>query len=178
MFIIGLGNKGDEYNNTRHNAGIMFVEFVRNEFSSYVKKDFHFNKYTGSNESVISVNNQEITLVIPQTFMNLSGGTIKNILNYYKINNADLVIVHDDLDLSLGKYSIQLAKGPHSHNGILSIESSIGKDFKRLRIGIDNRKENIPITGEDYVLSKFNQEELSILNDTFKLACKDLLNQD
>lgn len=178
MFIIGLGNKGEEYKNTRHNAGMMFVQFVRDEYENNITKDFHYNKYTDSDEAVVRVNDQEITLVIPQTFMNLSGGVVKKLIKYYEISNTDIVVAHDDLDLVVGRYSIQLAKGPHSHNGILSVESSIGKDFKRVRIGIDGRSENMQITGEDYVLSRFLKEELSILNNTYKAACKDLLSLD
>ncbi len=99
-------------------------------------------------------------------------------MSFYKISSENLIILHDDLDILIGKYLIQFAKGPHSHNGILSIESQIGKAFNRVRIGIEDRGNESLIKGEDYVLGKFNNEELKILTENvFNNIWLDLLKK-
>lgn len=142
--IIGLGNPGTKYLKNRHNAGHMFVEWAISNKQWAIKSN---------------------------VFMNDSGKFVKaNLSNL--TNLANLFIAHDDLDIPLGKYKIQFGVGPKVHNGILSIENSLNtKDFWRIRIGIDNRKN--PVEGEKYVLEDFTNEELEILEGVFNAIIKD-----
>lgn len=100
-------------------------------------------------------------LVKPQTFMNNSGRTVRKILDFYKLPTTELVLIHDDLDLELGVWKIQMGVGPKVHNGVNSVEQYLGtKNFLRVRIGVDNRSNkptNLP--GADYVLENFGKEE-------------------
>lgn len=97
--------------------------------------------------------------------MNESGKAVKSLMKFFKISPEDIIVIHDDLDLGLGNYKLQKGKGPKVHNGILSIENSLGtKDFWRLRLGIENRQ-NKKIPGERYVLERMPEEEIIFLLD-------------
>lgn len=170
--IVGLGNPGKQYERTRHNIGYIFL----NEFKTknvQLKSEFiipliHEWVYKNDYQAEIveyQISETKITLMKPQTFMNQSGVAVSSFIQMYKLNPLrDLVVVHDDLDIKLGEYKIQLGKGPKLHNGIESIEKSIGtKDFMRVRIGVDNRDPENRMNGEDYVLKKFSQEEMKRL---------------
>ncbi len=159
--IVGLGNDGKIYQDTRHNVGFLFLDQLEKEF----KKDSKLNTYIG--QSIL--NNSKITLAKPTTMMNLSGIAVHKLLNYYKLKNEELLVAHDDLDLVLGSFKIQFGKGPKVHNGISSIDEFIGNNYWRLRIGIDNRPEDIrsKIVPSDYVLNKFGRDELKIIGDVF-----------
>lgn len=143
--IIGLGNPGTKFQKNRHNAGHMFVEWAMSNGQSAIKSD---------------------------VFMNDSGVFVKKITRTQNLEPSNLFIAHDDLDLPLGKYKIQFGVGPKVHNGILSIENSLNtKDFWRIRIGIDNRKNYVE--GEKYVLQDFTEEDLKILEGVFNAIIKD-----
>ena len=146
--IVGLGNPGDKYANTRHNAGFMFVDFLEKALSE-VKTD------------------EKIKFLKPQTFMNASGTEVKKTLDYYKIDATHLLVAHDDLDIPLGKFKIDEDTGPLLHNGISSIETALGtNEFYRVRLGVDHRLEQ-KIPGERYVLERFTDGELQTLHDLF-----------
>ncbi|NOY14728.1 MAG: aminoacyl-tRNA hydrolase, partial [bacterium] len=157
--LIGLGNKDQQYRLTRHNLGFFFLDFLQ--------KTLHLPAWRmkPSWNSLVSTNSS-ITLVKPQTYMNLSGQIIRKIYQNLSddVKNQTLII-HDDLDIPFGKYKLVFAKGPKQHNGVLSIEQALGtKEFWRLRIGIDNRTNQQPTAGgSDYVLSPFTPEELRLL---------------
>lgn len=139
--IVGLGNPGEKYKNTRHNTGFFVLD--------------HLSLAPG-----------EFVLAKPGTFMNESGEAVRELVQKHKISPENLLVIHDDLDIPLGAYKLQLAKGPKLHNGIASIEQNLGtKDFWRLRVGVENRNKNqeAAVKGEKYVLSRFNKEELEIL---------------
>ena len=153
--MVGLGNPGDEYKNTRHNVGFMVVDAL-------AKRPI-----------------DEVKLVKPDTYMNKSGLAVKKLMANGEWQIEDLYVIHDDLDIPLGKYKIQLGKGPKEHRGILSIEQSLGrKDFWRVRIGVDNRqvasgKWHV-ISGDEYVLSKFPDEERQVIKRVIQKAVKEL----
>lgn len=150
--IVGLGNVGDKYKFTRHNAGFMFVDMLPKS--------------------------SQYTLLKPDTMMNSSGVAVKKLINYYKMNLDDLYIAHDDLDLRLGEYKIQKGRGPKVHNGVNSVEERLGtEEFWRVRIGVDNRDPENRIKGEDYVLQNFSNEEMQIIKETIKNACSELLGK-
>lgn len=162
--IIGLGNPGEKYKENRHNAGYMFIDyFLQNQND---KAKFKSNKYTQSEEIKITLKNQTFLLVKPLTFMNLSGQAVKKLTKIYGLKSSDFIIVHDDLDIPLGKFKIQKGIGPKLHNGLESIENSLGtKNFWRVRIGVDNR--SVWMNGETYVLRNFTPEEKEIAVRTF-----------
>lgn len=158
LVITGLGNIGENYKNTRHNIGFITVDkiAIKYNFPEWKKKD----KYLYSKKKI---ENNEILLVKPTTFMNLSGEAILNISTLYKIKPDDIIIIHDDLDLELGKIKIKTGGGNAGHNGLKNIDEKIGKNYHRIRIGID-RPQNPNIDIVNYVLGKFSPSEMEILN--------------
>lgn len=164
--IVGLGNPGDEYHDTRHNAGALFLDYLAKSFfsSSAFSFDKRFNSLIlGSNED-----QEKVFLAKPQSFMNLSGQAVQKITNYYHIELTHLLVVHDDLDIPLGKFRIDMGTGPLLHNGITSIEKILKSNmFYRVRIGIDNRTKEDPVDGERYVLERFFKKERLVLEETF-----------
>lgn len=163
--IVGLGNPGQKYENTRHNIGFAVLDKLGGG-------KFKFQKYLQA--EVLRMG--DVVLVKPQTFMNKSGMAVKKLIENYKLEIENLYVVHDDLDIKLGEYKIQLGKGPKVHNGVNSVEESLGSDqFWRVRMGIDNRNQEsgIPSTswygasrnqGEEYVLGRFLPEEEEIIS--------------
>lgn len=168
--IVGLGNPGKDYFNTRHNAGFLFLDSLATSFLE--EKKF-------KSEICITNSFNKVIYSKPLTFMNNSGEAVKAIASFYKIKPSDILIVHDDLDIKLGDYKLQFNKGPKVHNGILSIENHLNtSEFWRLRIGIDNRTEEIKkyISGSDYVLGRFSTEELDTLTKVFNQIKAELQN--
>ena len=149
--IIGLGNPGKSYEKTRHNIGFMVLDAIAKELKIDFKSKFK--------AEIAQINHQgkALLLVKPQTYMNLSGESVRLIKDYYKLNDDDLLVVYDDLDLPVGKLRLREKGSSGGHNGIKSIHQHLGhSEFKRLRIGIDNNK---LIPTADYVLGKFSAEE-------------------
>jgi peptidyl-tRNA hydrolase, PTH1 family len=166
--IIGLGNQGTKYENTRHNLGFLVIdEFKRNlEFGIW-----NLDKKFKSLVSEGSFNDQKIILVKPQTYMNNSGEAVRLLADYYKIKFEDILVIHDDIDLSLGEIRIQKERGSAGHNGVQSIIDSLKtKDFIRARIGIKPKNEGRKIDTEKFVLENFNEEEKTIIQEIIKKA--------
>ena len=168
--LIGLGNPGEKYKETRHNAGRAFVGWLK-QVQESTKKYLPADATHQALQAGKNVQEGEFEAVETECFMNESGGWVRR-----KISNFDppvggqisnLIIIHDDLDIPLGKFKIQFGKGPRLHNGVLSVEQALGtKEFWRIRIGIDNRLKNTD-SGEDYVLEKFRPEEKKVLELVF-----------
>jgi len=150
MIIIGLGNPGEKYNKTRHNIGFEIIDQIKetNNFPNF-KLSKKFKALISEKDKVI--------LVKPQTFMNLSGQSVKAIASFYK--TKDLIVIHDDIDLTIGKIRISKNRGSAGHKGVESIIKEIGKDFTRIRIGVQP-KTGKPINTESFVLKKFKKQEL------------------
>ena len=175
--IVGLGNPGEKYQHNRHNVGFMFVNYLLSlqepQAIVEVERDvtisgFKYDKYMKSEVAKTKINNQEVILIKPQTYMNKSGEAVKKTVSSWQLVVSNLIVVHDDLDIPLGKFKIQLGTGPKLHNGISSIENHLKtKDFLRVRIGVDNRPANSGVPGETYVLHDFTQEEKEIINNVF-----------
>ena len=164
MFVIcGLGNPGKKYLDTRHNVGFKFIDKIKtkNKFSIF-KKEKTIEVYKGK------INNNEFYLVKPLTYMNLSGFPLANFLHYYKIPIKNLTVVHDDLDLILGKIKIKKGGGNAGHNGLSNIDKLIGNSYNRLRIGIGHPSSKDLV--EKYVLKKFNSNEKKIINEIINLS--------
>ena len=155
--IVGLGNPGREYNNTRHNVGFMCVD----ELAKHYNVTFDLKKFNGL-YTQFSYNDEKIILLKPQKYMNLSGEVVRDFVNFFKINIDDILIICDDLDTEVGKYRLRYKGSSGGHNGLKNIELHLStKDYKRLKIGISNNKE---IDTKDYVLGKFNKEEIELIN--------------
>jgi PTH1 family peptidyl-tRNA hydrolase len=165
--IVGLGNPGEKYKLSRHNAGWLFLDYIATKLT--LLDDWQEKSKFGG----IVARSESAWLLKPGKFMNQSGVVVQKVLSFYKLKTSDLVVVHDDLDISLGQWKLQQGVGPKVHNGLLSLESALGvNDFWRLRLGIDNRSqaERQAIPGEDYVLAGFRKEELASLEAIFPSA--------
>lgn len=177
MIIVGLGNPGKKYENTRHNAGFMFVDYVcmANKSTFKLKKEFE------AEISEIYINGEKHILVKPITYMNNSGNAVYKVLNYFKKGNNidinDLIVIYDDMDLPVGGLRIRKNGSSGGHNGMKSIISCIGSsEFKRIRIGIGHPQDN----QIDYVLGKFSKTEGNIIQDILEKSpnlIDDLINR-
>lgn len=173
--IIGLGNPGKEYENTRHNIGFFFVDKIRGAWNF---SPWEFNKKFNAEIS----KGADALLVKPQTFMNLSGEAVQGILSFYKLTLDDIIVIHDDLDIPVGKYKIATDSSSAGHHGVENIIEKLGtQKFKRIRIGIgieasiedstedsknDDSGAHLPRRSSpqrteagDFVLDKFSEDE-------------------
>lgn len=156
VLLVGLGNPGKEYDLTRHNVGFLALdEFVSktDEMEDWIlKKDLKCVLSSGR------IGQNRVIAIKPATFMNLSGEAVRAAINFYKISPADIVILHDELDIDFGQIRIRRGGSPAGHNGIKSVSQHIGEDYGRIRIGI-GPKRPARIKSEDFVLKKFDAEE-------------------
>ncbi len=164
--IMGLGNPGKDYEETRHNAGFEMVDYLAKKFSLKFKFDKKFQAEYVKAEIIQNGVPEDICLIKPMTFMNNSGMALRSFLEYFyeEILDEDegnhLIIAHDDLDLELGQFKLQKGKGPKIHNGLSSIYQHLGhKNFWHLRLGVDSRGGERNISPSDYVLMKMNSAE-------------------
>lgn len=161
--IVGLGNPGKEYERTRHNAGLLFLDFLQNSrgfpgFSTSAK-------WKGS-VSVGIRNGEKTILLKPETFMNRSGESVRAVMDFYKLSPTDIVVIHDDLDVPAGTFKMTESSRAAGHNGVADLIEKLGtKDFRRIRIGIGRPPENVP--AEIHVLALFTQEEREMLESLF-----------
>lgn len=167
--VVGLGNPGEKYQNNRHNAGYMFIDYLLKQY-----QNAKMNQWSKSEIAELIINKEKVLLVKPQTFMNQSGQTVKSCVTRYTLHvTRDLYLVHDDLDIKLGEVKLQKGVGPKLHNGILSVEQALGTaDFWRVRIGVDNRDPERRVAGETYVLQNFKEEEKNRLTEVFSAVMK------
>lgn len=163
--IVGLGNPGEEYIHNRHNVGFMFLDYLIEQYK-ITNSTYKIDKYLHAEILQLT---KDIVLVKPTTFMNLSGKAVTACIARYKLHvTEDVFVIHDDLDIPLGKFKIQKGNGPLMHNGIDSIEEHLHtKDFWRVRIGVDNRTPEKRIPGETYVLQDFTEAEQKQLQTVF-----------
>lgn len=159
LVIVGLGNPGKEYQNTRHNIGFVCIDALKDaqsEFSSWQEKTaMHCNISSGN------FGQTKVILVKPTTFMNESGRAIQEVLNFYKLSSKQLTVVHDELDIPFGQIRTRQGGGHAGHNGIRSVIQYIGDDFGRVRVGIDNPNKPEQQDSSDYVLGKFIKNEVA-----------------
>ena len=167
--IVGLGNPGDEYKNTRHNLGFDLLNRIAEDFSFNWKFDKKFNAEIA--EGIID--NQKVSLIKPQTFMNLSGYSVEKFKEYYKLTNDAFLVAYDDYNLNLGQSKLKIGGADGGHNGISSIILQIGVDFPRFRLGI-HPKCKVPQNLSDFVLGRFDHSEQPILDQMFPHWIKDI----
>lgn len=166
--IVGLNNPGAEYENTRHNAGAWFVQALADSFSLTFKSE---TKFKGQ---VARIQQPGINcwLLLPSTFMNLSGQSIQALANFYKIEPEEVLVAHDDLDHATGTVRLKQGGGAAGNNGVADTISKIGKNFWRLRIGIDRPQHAGALT--NYVLKSPSKEDRAKIDDAIDLALREI----
>ena len=170
--IVGLGNPGKEYENTRHNAGFKFID----KFAKSKNLEFNKEKFNGL-YTEFNYKDEKIILLKPQKYMNLSGEVVIKFKDFFKINLEDILIICDDLDTELGKIKIKYKGSSGGHNGLKNIENHLhSNEYKRIKIGISSNKNHNKI---DYVIGKMPKEDLNILEkvtDNAEQILTDFLN--
>ena len=160
MLIVGLGNPGREYEKTRHNAGFIAMDFFAN------KKAIGYVEKFGGLFNKIRVGDNDVFLLKPLTYMNNSGQSVIQAVNFYKINPADIVVMHDDMDIPVGDVRYKTKGSAGGHNGIKSIIQHLGtQEFKRVKIGVSKP---IEMTVVDYVLGKFSKEDRKLIDNVIE----------
>jgi len=157
--IVGLGNPGKQYEDTRHNIGFKVIDELSNKWNIPLNE----SKFKGLFGKGI-VNGQKVILLKPMTYMNLSGESVVPLMDYFDINEEDLIVIYDELDLPVGKIRLRYKGSAGGHNGLKSIISHLGtQEFNRIRIGIGRPQNATPIV--NYVLGNFSKEEAPIIQE-------------
>lgn len=166
--VVGLGNPGKQYQNTRHNMGFMIVD----KFLGDVKWSNKFNGlYYEEN-----IAGEKFVFLKPQSYMNLSGGVVAKFASYYKIDAHDILVIHDDLDLPVGKFRIKIASSSGGHNGIKDIIACLGtNEFVRLKVGVSHQTHG---DTKDYVLGVLSKSENAAVFDNFDKFCDIIKNYE
>ncbi|MCK9295361.1 MAG: aminoacyl-tRNA hydrolase [Desulfobulbaceae bacterium] len=155
MFLVaGLGNPGEKYHSTRHNIGFLFLDYLAEK----LRVNFTAVKWQADTAKAM-LGNEQVLLLKPQTFMNLSGNAVAGAALFYKIPPEKIIVIHDDIDMPFGRVKVVVNRGTGGHNGLRSIVSLLGsKDFIRIKAGIGRPVEAIPI--ERYVLTEMTDSEI------------------
>jgi len=172
MFVlVGLGNPGSQYKTTRHNAGFLLLDSIANDANISITQE-KFKSILGRGTFL----GQDVLLVKPQTFMNLSGDAVQQVLSYYKIPERQLIVLFDDLDIEQGQVKTRFGGGHGGHNGIRSLLQCLPSDkFYRVKIGIGRPVSKMPTT--NWVLNSFSNDEFNLLNqDVFPTAKERIKN--
>ncbi|WP_314187214.1 aminoacyl-tRNA hydrolase, partial [Aggregatibacter kilianii] len=174
--IVGLGNPGDKYADTRHNAGEWLIARLARRFNVTLNAENKFSGYVGKT----LINSKEIRFLVPMTFMNLSGKAVGALANFYRIKPEEILVLHDELDLPPGSVKLKLGGGHGGHNGLKDIVAALGNNnnFYRLRIGIGHPGHRDLVAG--YVLNKPSPSEREALEKALDEAanCVELLFKD
>jgi len=153
LLIVGLGNPGTPYENTRHNIGFKVIDKLVSDFGAHEisKNTFKGELFKASN----------LLFLKPTTFMNLSGESLQAVKNFYKIELEDIIVIHDDIDLPFSALRFKKGGGHGGHNGLRSIDAMIGKEYTRVRMGVDKPAHKSQVA--NYVLADFSKEESALL---------------
>ena len=159
--LVGLGNIGPEYEFTRHNFGFLLLDQIISDykFNKIADKKFHSEVFSGE------ISGKKIIAIKPHTFMNRSGTAVLETANFYKIDLTHIFVLHDEIDLELGRIRVKVGGGNAGHNGLKSIDEMMGKTYTRLRLGV-GRPQNKEYEVSDYVLGKFSKAELEVVKKT------------
>ena len=164
--IVGLGNPGIKYAGSRHNTGFSVVTGISDKFDIPFKKK-ECKSVTG--HGIIA--GEKVVLAMPQTYMNLSGEAVQELLHFYKCEPSDLIVIYDDVDLDVGRIRIRKQGSAGGHNGIKSIIGCIGTDeFDRVKVGVGHKPQGWDLA--DYVLGRFPREELLVMREAVDYATK------
>ncbi|MBY6283383.1 aminoacyl-tRNA hydrolase [Neisseria sicca] len=165
--MVGLGNPGSEYEQTRHNAGFWFIDELAWQYKATLKEE---KKFFGS-VARISISGSDLWLLKPSTFMNRSGQAVAALAQFYKIKPEEILVVHDELDIPCGRIKFKLGGGNGGHNGLKDIQARLGTpDFYRLRLGIDHPGDRNLVVG--YVLNKPSPEHRQQIDEAINKSLK------
>jgi PTH1 family peptidyl-tRNA hydrolase len=158
--IVGLGNIGMEYEQTRHNLGFMVADaLVATHDLPVPSEESKLKAFVSKGK----IGDTDVLIAKPTTYINLSGQAVRELARYYKVDPADVWVIHDELDLTFGKLRVRQGGGTAGHNGLKSIVDTIGDGFGRYRVGIANNTLKNPIAAEAFVLAKFSEDEQAAL---------------
>ena len=164
--IVGLGNPGAKYAGTRHNVGFAVLDELAERHNIRID--------TAKHKALIGkgiIDGEKVILAMPQTFMNLSGESVRAIMDFYKCTVEDLIVVYDDIDLDVGKLRIRQKGSAGGHNGMKNIIQHVGsQEFVRIRVGVGKKPDHMDLA--DYVLSRFGAEEQKIMDEAFGEAAE------
>lgn len=164
FLIVGLGNPGIQYENTRHNIGFNVIDNIAREYNIQINRE----KFKGvCGEGFIA--NEKVMLLKPTTYMNLSGESVREVIDFYKLTNEQIIVIYDDISLEVGRLRLREKGSAGGHNGIKSIIAHLGTDiFPRIKVGVG--QPNVDLV--KYVLGKFTKEEMDILKYSIDAATK------
>lgn len=168
--IVGLGNPGDMYKNTRHNIGFKILDSIAKKLNvEFDKKQFN------GDYAVVMIDGIKTILAKPQTFMNLSGDFVANFARYYNVSPDDIIVIHDDVDTKIGEIKLRTSGSSGGQNGIKDIINKLGTEsFKRIKVGIGPKPKNIDLA--KYVLSNFSKDEQNVNSKVINLVGDLVLN--
>lgn len=170
--IVGLGNPGKEYEETRHNVGFMVIDNIINKEQLTINPSKKFSADIAQQKT----DQKEILYIKPQTFMNNSDIAVRALLAFYKLTPLDIIVIHDEKDIPLGEYKIQTNRGAAGHNGVQSIIDHLGtKNFTRIRVGIGPENKKVDYI-EEFVMGKFSEEEKRTLKQTIEQVTREVKN--
>lgn len=173
FLIVGLGNPGKEYENTRHNIGFEVIDYIANKYNIELNR-VKFKGIYGEG----FIQNKKVILLKPTTYMNLSGESIREVINFYKLTEEDLIVLYDDISLEVGRLRIREKGSAGGHNGIKSIIANLSTDvFPRIKIGVGQPKGDLVA----HVLGKFSKEEQEVLKESMEasaLAVEIIIKED
>ena len=162
VLVVGLGNPGAEYANTRHNVGFMTVDAIAGDDATWKKEK---NALTFAT----TIDGRRVIFVKPQTYMNNSGTAVLALMTFYKVPVENIIVIHDDMDLKIGELREKVGGGSAGHNGIKSIDANVGREYRRIRIGIGHPRDfDLPIDPADWVLGRFGPLQLDKINKVIK----------
>jgi peptidyl-tRNA hydrolase, PTH1 family len=165
--IVGLGNIGAEYDDTRHNTGFTVIDAI----AGVIGNCQFINKCRGQLAKV-QLQNHDLVLLKPSTYMNNSGISVGETVRFYKISQDKIIVIHDDIDLECGKIKMKTGGGHGGHNGLKSIDQHVGKDYWRIRIGVSKPTDRVDVS--DYVLHKFGTEQQLLVDDIVKKIAENI----
>lgn len=158
ILVVGLGNPGGEYAMTRHNVGFMAVDMLAGDGV----------KWKSEKNALVAradIDGRRVIFAKPQTFMNNSGVAVQALMTYYKIPLENIVVIHDDMDIPVGDCREKVGGGSAGHNGIRSIDAHVGRDYRRIRIGIGHPRDfGLPMDPADWVLGRFGAAQIDAIN--------------
>ena len=173
FLIVGLGNPGSQYEDTRHNIGFKVVDNIAKEYNIEINRQ-KFKGVCGEG----FINGEKVILLKPTTYMNLSGESIREVVDFYKLSNDDVLVIYDDISLDVGRLRIREKGSAGGHNGIKSIIAHLGTDiFPRIKVGVG--QPNVDLV--NYVLGKFTKEDMEVLNESIDAstrAAKEIISND
>lgn len=162
--IVGLGNPGAQYENTRHNIGFKVIDNIAKEYNIEINRQ----KFKGIYGEGF-INGEKVILLKPTTYMNLSGESIREVVDFYKLTNEDLVVIYDDISLDVGRLRLREKGSAGGHNGVKSIIAHLGTDvFPRIKVGVGQPDVDLV----NYVLGKFSDKEMEVLSESIDASTK------